>query len=266
MKCLVIGDLIYDVFVTCESAHLAQEGPFICANYKSEELFSGGAHAVYENARLLFGDDVTRFITNPFISTTKHRYFVDGHEMFRIDTHEKSDHYAQGQATTEADVAEAICGYDVVLIADYGKGVVTDRLLALCNGAKKVFLDPHPSKIPYLFFKPTVYFPNRHEAKIEEESAEGCTTWDCRIVTKDAAGVTLQKEASWTETDYPSLNDHPRQVIGAGGAFMAAYAFVDCHQPESVEEVKLKFASSFVAEAMTHKWRCVNTSYKVEHE
>lgn len=253
MKVLVLGDSIIDVFVECESAHLAQEGPIVCANERERHQLSGGAGAVYQNCCTLFGEDNVTYMNNGAIQTKKIRYYADGHLLFRVDQHKKFNDWEHGQKIIEHSLALNIHTYDIVLIADYGKGLVTDRVLAICHGAKKLLLDPHSSRVPYRHCKASYYFPNRLEWEIDGAK----TPAEHLILTIDKNGVFYYPH------EYPSRNLQPNTVIGAGGALMAAFAYAIAEK--GWEEVTaIEFALKYVAEAMKQPWQCVLKEWPIE--
>ena len=215
---------------------------------------------VYANCVTLFGIESVSHYYNREITCEKDRYYVDGHLLFRGDSLSRSDLYHEEQEHLEINLAAEIHTADMVLIADYGKGTITERVLSICNGAKRVILDPHISRVPYKMFKPTTYMPNRHEWKKDRRM----TPAEHVIVTSDKDGVVVHRDGD--SRTYPSHNSQPNTVIGAGGAFMAAYAFASLHKPRFVEAIEIKFALDYVAEAMTSTWQCINSIYKVEED
>jgi bifunctional ADP-heptose synthase (sugar kinase/adenylyltransferase) len=244
-----------DTFVECETTHLAQEAPVICANISKGKEYKGGAHAVRENCDTLFGAAQVTFLTNVEIVSRKYRYYANDHLLFRIDEHRRNELADKIQEDLELELAKIIHTFDMVLIADYGKGTITQRVLDLCNGAKQVILDPHPSQIPYCF-TPTIYMPNRHEWELSVKSGWS-TPHTLVIETCDTNGVNIHTGATvlWAR-NYATKNTQPRTVIGAGGAFMAAYAYSKLAHIDDVDH-NIKYALGFVAQAMKEPRRCV---------
>jgi bifunctional ADP-heptose synthase (sugar kinase/adenylyltransferase) len=252
VKILVIGDTIMDTFVECNSTHLAQEAPIVCANVSKVKEYKGGAHAVRENCNALFGAPQVTFLTNVEILSRKRRYYTKDQLIFRVDEHHRNEMADKIQEDLEIELAKIVHSFDMVLIADYGKGTVTDQVLNLCNGAKQVILDPHPSQIPY-HFTPTVYMPNRYEWALSVTNG-WARPHALVIETRDTNGVNVHTGV--TIRNYPTKNTHPRTVIGAGGAFMAAYAYSKLAHMDDISH-NIKYALGFVAQAMKEPHRCV---------
>jgi bifunctional ADP-heptose synthase (sugar kinase/adenylyltransferase) len=251
MKVLIIGDEIRDQFIPCERVHLAQEGPVLCANESTPHTYMGGSRLVHDNCVKLFGLDNCTHDTNLLIWANKTRYYSGNHLLFRADSHHMPKGWYPAQEAFEERLARNIRSFDIVLIADYGKGSITQRVLQICNGASYVILDPHPSRIPYTDFKPNVYMPNAHEWELTEDAG-----WDRKgvedvIVTEDSNGVTWYPEDKGP-VHFSTRNSHPNTVIGAGGAFMAAYAYA-----YAASKPCFSFALEHVAEVMKSQWRCV---------
>jgi bifunctional ADP-heptose synthase (sugar kinase/adenylyltransferase) len=243
MKYLVVGDVITDVFIECGRASIAQEGTFLCGNHESETTLQGGAALVFQNlCNLIDQNSQAVLIANEGIQAKKVRYIHDGRILFRYDHLEYMHFWKAAQDRVEKDITKKATQYDMVIIADYGKGAVSQKVLDACAGAKHVILDPHPSRIPYSA-RITTYLPNRHE-------------WDHHPVSDaETVLVTMDKEGLLepaTKNRWPSKNERPQTVIGAGGAFAAAFAVGENHYNDL--DSKISTALSYVAKAMRNKY------------
>ena len=97
------------------------------------------------------------------ITTTKKRMFVDGNPILREDVEDTStiDNYYESMIFTK--IASVISRFDVLLISDYAKGLLSENLIikirALANSAlKPLVVDPGVNRIDlyagYDFIKP----------------------------------------------------------------------------------------------------------------
>jgi D-beta-D-heptose 7-phosphate kinase/D-beta-D-heptose 1-phosphate adenosyltransferase len=145
--------------------------------------------------------------------TEKHRYLVNGQQLFRID---KDMHHFAGEVPDLTSI-------DAVVLSDYGKswlGYVYCR--ALISEAKKrhipVVVDP--KKDGWAKFSGcTVICPNEVEAKNPEIGA-----FDVVLFKKGAQGLLL-KDHTW-ETKFPAVARQVYDVTGAGDTVVATVAAV----------------------------------------
>ena len=249
MKALIVGDTILDEFLPCDSIGLAQEGPFCTINGSAGVYIRGGANLVFRNLKALSGSqDAVLLETNHSASATKTRYCHNGSILLRVN-HNTKFARKELQQQLEQKLLRNIHDYDVVILSDYGLGTVSKRVLQISLGARHVILDPHPTRIPY-DVRVSTYMPNRLEWKLDTEPEA-----DLILVTQDRDGVwspTLQKK--WKA----KIQAH-QTVIGAGGAFCAAYAYASVLLGGSHNEW-VQFALDYVALAMQSAYVCVPES------
>jgi D-beta-D-heptose 7-phosphate kinase / D-beta-D-heptose 1-phosphate adenosyltransferase len=192
-KVLCVGDIILDKFVYGDVERISPEAPIPVFNIRSDKLMLGGAGNVASNlsglgAKTRFitvvgndlaGNDVKKLITAiPNMAATlisekerrtsiKTRYIAGGQQMMRTD----DETIALIKKGTKQRILKlidsALNNYNVLVIADYAKGVLTpDLIKQLIKIAKKikipVIVDPQGSN--YTPYKGVdIVTPNRKE-------------------------------------------------------------------------------------------------------
>lgn len=253
MKILTIGDMISDTFIKTDEAWLSDEGTHLCVTeYDQPFCCMGGAHLVHRNLKRLAPTADIMLATNEYHISIKTRYLYEGRVVFRSDWYRADKDAEEAQEKLETWLAQRITSFDAVIIADYGKGTVTQRVLNICNGARQLFLDPHPTRIPYE--NPvSFYIPNALEYDLDRDME--CTEL---IVTNDRHGVWMPRRG----IRVPSQNPYPQTVIGAGGAFCAAFAIARLYNIGL--ENCLYFAQRWVKYAMDNPYICIPTKEQIE--
>lgn len=155
-RVLCIGDVMLDRFIYGAVERISPEAPVPVLRYSRDAAMPGGAANVARNLASLGlapvligarGDDdagrelLSRFVQDVSISvhlvtlegrptTLKSRFVAGGHQLLRVDT----ENAAPISETTETEligiVAAEAEGAAAILISDYAKGLLTDRLLA----------------------------------------------------------------------------------------------------------------------------------------
>jgi D-beta-D-heptose 7-phosphate kinase/D-beta-D-heptose 1-phosphate adenosyltransferase len=174
-RILVVGDLMLDEFIWGKVSRISPEAPVPIVNVTGESYYPGGAANVARNLKEftahvaimgLAGTDAagdrllellaaagidTRCVQRDpaFSTTTKTRIVARNQQVVRVDRERKP-------ALTGAETAHAIeqldgmvAGVDAIVVADYGKGFVTQPLADhLCRRAREhgkiLTVDPHP--------------------------------------------------------------------------------------------------------------------------
>lgn len=191
---LVIGDLILDQFIWGDVSRISPEAPVPVVWVKRESFMPGGASNVANNLRSLgatvhlvgvIGDDengailkgeleqkgiITRgvFVDESRPTILKTRVVAQHQQVVRIDR-EKIDRLDDGAVSKMILYIEGMIDeVDAVIIEDYGKGVITPRLLARVipiARRKGKIISVDPKEEHFNFYKGvTVITPNNHEA------------------------------------------------------------------------------------------------------
>lgn len=172
-RVLVIGDLMIDEYVWGDVTRISPEAPVPVVHVKREEMTLGGAGNVVNNLITLgakvfvggvigndprgkmlldlfveIGADVSGIFVDPNRPTIrKTRIIASNQQMLRIDREIKSDVSEEILASIVRFVNEKLSEIDIVIISDYGKGVVTTnllkRIIPVIRGAQKpIIADP----------------------------------------------------------------------------------------------------------------------------
>jgi len=192
VRALVVGDLMLDHYIWGSCERISPEAPVQVVKIKNETKRLGGAGNVVLNLLSLgakvgvmsvLGDDETgdeiewilreqgaraEFIKREKgrTSSIKSRVMATHQQVVRID--KESVEAVTCEDELAANFARALEGYDVALLSDYGKGVLTptlcQKLIKACSDAgKPVLIDPKGAD--YSKYKgATLLTPNKKEA------------------------------------------------------------------------------------------------------
>ena len=193
-KILVLGDLILDEFLWGDVSRISPEAPVPVVWVKNESFMPGGASNVANNlsslgakaylvgvvgndgrAAILKGELEHRGVNTEGIiadsqrpTVLKTRVIAHQQQVVRIDK-EKIDPIKDSVAKKIYSFIESIIDeIDAVIIEDYGKGLITPKLLAsvipLAKKKKKIIaVDPKEEHFTY-YKGVTLLTPNIHEA------------------------------------------------------------------------------------------------------
>jgi rfaE bifunctional protein kinase chain/domain len=207
LKVLVIGDTILDEYQFCEAIGKSSKDPALTVKYQSSDMFAGGALAVANhvasfayNVKLLTvlgqresHEDLIRsqllanidpfFIYQPDSPTIIKKRYIDGNsfnklfEVYIIDD--------SGLADEQDKVAcrwlkENLTQYDLVVVADYGHGAVSDNMMdTLCEGARFLAVNVQANSGNFGFHTVTRYQHadfvslSEHEIRLEMRQRNG---------------------------------------------------------------------------------------------
>jgi rfaE bifunctional protein kinase chain/domain/rfaE bifunctional protein nucleotidyltransferase chain/domain len=156
LKVLVVGEAIIDEYVYCEGMGKSTKDPILAFLYKSEETYAGGSLAVANhlsgfcaNVGILsvlgehdrreefvlnsLADNIqTFFVTNGAAPTIHKRRFVDSHtsaKMFELYVMDDQPVADETQKKCVVKLSDIIADYDVVLVVDYGHGMMTPAMI-----------------------------------------------------------------------------------------------------------------------------------------
>lgn len=263
-KVLVVGDLMLDRFIYGRADRISPEAPIPVLRMDHAESMLGGAGNVVRNLSALgassafltivgdddAGRDVTHLVaeaerTEPFLlvergrqTTIKTRYFASGQQLLRADQ-ETTTPADQTTRRKIIDLARDLLGeYNVLVLSDYGKGVLDDGLsrdlidLALAMG-RPVIVDPKGDDYER-YRGATLVTPNKKELGIatrlpvdgdnnaiaaSRELAAKCGIQNV-LVTRSQEGMTLV-EGSGQEFHLPAEAREVFDVSGAGDTVVA---------------------------------------------
>lgn len=255
IKVLVVGDLMVDNYLFCYSNRLSPEAPVPVLLPRDEVSKPGGAANVAINLSELgakvsiigvVGDDqwgnwlinelkVKRINTeliqkDQSIETIlKKRLYSNKKQVARID-YEKIQQHNQINNLFEEECND----YDIVILSDYNKGVLSGDWLKSINCKKLLLADPKNSDLSH-YRKANVITPNLNELekscgeKIDNDQKliSQCNkiikknNFDYIVVTQGAGGLTIVGQNNFYEKIEAHKVENP-DVSGAGDTFISA--------------------------------------------
>ena len=254
VRVVCVGDIMVDRFVYGDVHRVSPEAPIPVLARTRELVMLGASGNVARNVAALGGDvalvglvggdaeghEAMRLIggetgiegflvTDPSRPTTLKTRFVSGNQqLLRVDLEES--HLAEGDVAqrlvrTVKDVAQ---GAGVIIISDYGKGVVTDAVISACReAAAMVIVDskarsflrygpvdiikPNAAELAYATGMPT---GSNDEIQAALEYALTLCEAKAILVTRTAKGISLGVRGKSVQ-HFPGV---PREVFDASGA------------------------------------------------
>jgi rfaE bifunctional protein kinase chain/domain len=275
---LVIGDLILDEFIWGDVSRISPEAPVPVVWVKRESFMPGGASNVANNLRSLgarafiagvIGDDERGAIlkgeleqkgidTSGMIvdrsrpTTLKTRVVAQHQQVVRIDK-EKIESLSDAMVSRVINYTKGIIDkIDAVVIEDYGKGVITPKLLKrivpLVRSHKKIIsVDPKEEHLKY-YQGITLITPNNHEASkavgfqikddatLKKAGAALLKKFNCRIVliTLGENGMAVFQKGKPMK-QIPTVAQEVFDVSGAGDTVIACYTLALASEADPVQ-------------------------------
>lgn len=193
-RVLCVGDVMIDRYVDGAVKRISPESPVPVFSAGVEDIFPGGAANVARNVFALGGhctlfgvigdDEAARELASNIRdradgvqlnlltasdrpTTQKVRLVARGQHVLRIDTENASPVPEAVAANLVQQVAVQISSHDVLVLSDYGKGVLTDWVVGECisiaRGADKpVIVDPKSARLER-YASATLITPNGKE-------------------------------------------------------------------------------------------------------
>jgi D-beta-D-heptose 7-phosphate kinase/D-beta-D-heptose 1-phosphate adenosyltransferase len=265
-RILVIGDLILDEFIWGSVDRISPEAPVPVVRVKSQSFMPGGASNVANNIKALgaevymvgvagsdlYGDILKQQLRDRGINTDglvtdgsrqttlKTRVIAHSQQVVRID---KEDNYHVAGDTLKKIsnyILTNISKVDAIIIEDYGKGVITPKLLnnvlkAARKEKKIITIDPKEQHLAY-YKKATAITPNKYElekaahVKIEDSASLKLAAakllkrlqLDSILVTLGEDGMCLF-ERSGKITKIPTMAQEVYDVSGAGDTVISTF-------------------------------------------
>jgi D-beta-D-heptose 7-phosphate kinase / D-beta-D-heptose 1-phosphate adenosyltransferase len=281
-KILVIGDLMIDHYLWGSCDRISPEAPVPVINVNSESKVLGGAGNVINNLSALgakvdvisvigtcqiseelkellvnIGIDTKYLITQKDrVTTKKSRVIAANQQVIRYDL-ESADEINNKSQTTILEIYKAIVNnYDVILLSDYGKGLLTlkltQSLISFANKInKKLLVDP--KGLDYSKYKGAYLLtPNKKEASeatntdIKDDKSlthaiknlkQKCNL-KVSLITLSEQGVAVFDNALRI---HPTVAIEVFDVTGAGDTILASLGFaLSCEK--NIDEA-IKFAN-----------------------
>ena len=260
VRSAVVGDVMLDRFVYGTVSRISPEAPIPVILESEQSVMPGGGANVARNLAALevrvdifgvVGDDESgrelgRLLTsNVCISanliidptrptSTKTRVLGDRQQFVRLDTESVDPISIEIEEELLSSLSESMCEYDVVILSDYAKGVLTPRFLreviGLASAASvPIIVDPKSSDFS-IYAGATLMTPNLSEVmrgvniqcqsegdfdlaaeKIFEESGV-----EHLLITRGAQGMTLFANKGTLREDISAESREVFDVSGAG--------------------------------------------------
>ena len=265
-KILVVGDLMIDHYLWGSCDRVSPEAPVQVVDVKNETQVLGGAGNVINNLSAMgaqvdvvsvvggckISDELKDILTKINVNTQylvtqkdritskKSRIIATHQQVVRYDRESTDDISIESQNHITDTFERIVKDYDVVLLSDYGKGVLTDILTpSLINIAnknnKKVLVDP--KGLDYSKYNDAYLLtPNKKEAgkatqidiKDDDSLTQAITKLktDCNLnislITLSEQGVAIYDNNLRT---YPTVAREVFDVTGAGDTVLASLGF-----------------------------------------
>ena len=258
---LVIGDLMLDKFIQGTVSRISPEAPVPVIDVASEIFRPGGAANAISNIRALGGDAVAVgvigddwngrkligllnqdgidtegiIVSKERPTTVKTRIIAEQQQIVRIDREKRDAIAYEYTKTILAFLNEKINEVDAILISDYDKGVVTNRLLEGLISLAKKFDKPvvvHPKVAHFLDYKGVTIVNSNIErvsavtgiSQINETSIRNMGQWlltqlECEyvLITRGNEGMSLfEKNGGVTHIPAIAKEMYNVSAVGAG--------------------------------------------------
>src|SRR5215472_4822602 len=266
-RVLVLGDVMLDRYVSGEVSRISPEAPIPVLRVTGSRATLGGAANVAHNVAALgarailvgvvgaddAGSEIERLIASgdyidPRLCTTLHRpttvktRFIRGsHQLLRVDDETAASLDDATASEVRRRFEEAVSECDVVVLSDYAKGVLCDRVLRkvidLARAARRpVIADPKRASFE-AYRGVTILTPNAQEVGqatgVDASDDDGAATAARRaldaaaceavLVTRSEHGLTLLQRGM-PALHLPTRVQAVSDVSGAGDTFVAALA------------------------------------------
>ncbi len=262
-KILVIGDLMIDHYLFGDSNRVSPEAPVLVVDVKKEEFLLGGAGNVLNNLKA-FGADVSvlsvvgddengRWLEDRLNqrginilalikeknrkTSKKSRVISSNQQIVRFDKESKEDISKESEEKLIEIFKKNIDRFDIVLLSDYAKGVLTSTLTQKIISLSKVPIFVDPKGKDYSKYKnATLITPNKKEAQIasnieikDDESLKKAGFKLKEDLNLKSVIVTLSQDGMAIFEDemvkIPTVAKEVFDVTGAGDTVLAALGF-----------------------------------------
>lgn len=271
---MVIGDIIVDRYIFGSVSRISPEAPIPVVKVDKIEDRPGGAANVAMNIASLdrrpimisasgireefsiygFREiDWNVFWEADRQPTIKHRIICDGHHIARYDIEEttkiklKTEECILNRMELKAPQCNAI------VISDYGKGVITGRIINTAIELKKIyeipiFVDTKQHMMMYAgvdIITPNIHEYEKHTDPVIRTILKSGTNI---VVTMGPGGIALVQEKPEFKAKFPTLAKQVVDVTGAGDTVLAALAvFLSTKDQENMIEEAIEFANNAAA-------------------
>ena len=268
-RVLVVGDLILDGYIYGDVERISPEAPIPVLKVSRREKRLGGAASVAGNLAALeakvtvcgsLGDDdagkefrtllAERGIDDRGVivdasrrTTLKTRMIAHVQHVLRVDDEDTAPISDDVRSRIIDFIARNVTDFDIVLVSDYAKGLVTPELMKhivrTCTRAKiRVLVDPAKIKDYSLYRGASAITPNRAESELATSMTIPTTgpvdvahklldqlDLEAVIVTLDRDGMALMEHGGTLEV-FPTRTRAVYDVAGAGDMVLSVLGLV----------------------------------------
>lgn len=204
----VIGDFLQDKYYFGTASRVSPEAPCLIVKVNDTLVLPGGAGNVLANVRSLGANAKGFGSWGPI----KNRLMVGTTQIVRWDETDQCVSYDPKDLNLN--------GVDKIIIADYGKGTITNELLTkIFSYNIPTFVDTKSDPAQYVGFI-TAIFPNRSEFLQYRESY---SRFDLCVLKLGKDGI-AELEFGKVKRAMPAISNRPISVNGCGDSVIAAYA------------------------------------------
>ncbi len=265
-RVVVVGDIMLDQYQWGSVERISPEAPVPVVSVEKTTCLLGGAGNVARNIKALGGNpwllsvcgqdrngqelrdileeqqiDNCLLVDSQRQTTLKTRVIAGGQHVVRVDQESLQPVADEVEQTLCTRLEEAIRQDDIVVVSDYGKGVLTPRLQSCLNGLVqrqgcRILIDPKPANFA-LYPQAFIMTPNRRETlaasgvhpKNEQDMRRAGqkliddSGMDNLLITLGAKGMLLLcgKEKAY---HIPTIAQQVFDVTGAGDTVIATLA------------------------------------------
>lgn len=295
LKVLVVGDAILDVYTIAAAVRISPEAPVPILVNPRTEYRPGGAAAVAMMCSALGAETVLLGVTGNdrdgqqltnFLEAFGVGCYLIGDETRPTTRKERicaiaSGRHRQQLARLDTESTTAICSdlssriagmirgmddLDLLLVADYDKGLMTDDVAMACVDAPGLtIVDPPKSRSWDKYRYAACLVPNREEAN-------GSTPLDlvaeynlvAAVVKMDQDGCQLQDDVSPLTHSIPAKARAVHDVTGAGDQFLAV---LGCARAAGASWLEAAELANAAAGLQVERHGCVPvTTFEIAHE
>jgi D-beta-D-heptose 7-phosphate kinase/D-beta-D-heptose 1-phosphate adenosyltransferase len=287
-RILIVGDIILDRYQHGSTSRISPEAPIVVLAAAREERLLGGCGNVAANLAALGADvrcvavvgqdegaarvrellaesgvnpgDVVTDPNRPTI--TKTRLVAHNQQLLRIDEERTEPLDESAERAVLERLEPVIAESDVIVISDYGKGTLTDRVLdRLCRGEGRPRVLVDPKGKDYTRYRGAhMLTPNRMEAEVASgvsldgpDGIREAALALCRMVDLEAAVITLGAKGMYCATadgqhewSIPALARSVYDVTGAGDTVISVLAFALANGADIEAAMRLATAAAGV--------------------
>lgn len=224
LNVLVIGETIQDIYQFGYTLGKSGKAPVVAFNNKEKEVYDGGVIAIYKHLQDICNVD---YITGEKC-IIKTRYIENNQKLFETYSEKDNIHYKPNST----DISD----YDVVIVADFGHGLIRRRLRdkiirqsnflsvnAQLNAGNMGIntINKYNSKIDYICISERelrLAFSDQFE-RLNDILMDRFNEDDVVSITKGSKGSTILKDN--IIYNYPALADNIVDTVGAGDTYLS---------------------------------------------